>query len=59
VTVAGPPGDRHVEVTAGRTPGVSETTHGDCPRCGGALYERHCKLCCRNCGVVRDCSDPF
>ncbi|MFB6152776.1 MAG: hypothetical protein ABEJ27_00845 [Halodesulfurarchaeum sp.] len=30
-----------------------------CPRCGFGLFERHCKLVCEQCGIVRDCADPF
>ncbi|RMH14889.1 MAG: gamma carbonic anhydrase family protein [Gemmatimonadetes bacterium] len=29
-----------------------------CERCGAIMYERHCKIACRNCGYIRDCSDP-
>ncbi|WIV67904.1 HVO_2523 family zinc finger protein [Natrialbaceae archaeon AArc-T1-2] len=30
-----------------------------CPRCGAALYDRHCKYVCPQHGVIVDCSDPF
>ncbi len=30
-----------------------------CPRCGMDLYRRHCKYVCPQCGVIKDCSDPF
>lgn len=30
-----------------------------CPRCGQAMYARHCKYVCPSHGVVIDCSDPF
>lgn len=26
--------------------------------CGGTTEDRHCKIVCRNCGFMRDCSDP-
>lgn len=29
-----------------------------CERCGFAMYDRHCKVLCPNCGYTRDCSDP-
>ncbi len=30
-----------------------------CEVCGGSMdYTASCKLVCRNCGYVRDCSDP-
>ncbi|MBI4540613.1 MAG: hypothetical protein HY704_14020 [Gemmatimonadetes bacterium] len=29
-----------------------------CERCGWAMYERHCKIVCPNCGYERDCTDP-
>ncbi|HXH82678.1 MAG TPA: hypothetical protein VNN07_07090 [Candidatus Tectomicrobia bacterium] len=29
-----------------------------CERCGERMEERHCKILCPNCGMVRDCSDP-
>lgn len=29
-----------------------------CDLCGTMMYGRHCKLVCRQCGYVRDCSDP-
>ncbi|HLE97990.1 MAG TPA: hypothetical protein VI997_11510 [Candidatus Thermoplasmatota archaeon] len=29
-----------------------------CDRCGGEMLDVHCKLSCRRCGFVRDCSDP-
>lgn len=34
-------------------------TRQTCPRCGMGLFRVHCKLVCEQCGVVRDCSDPF
>ena len=30
-----------------------------CPYCNLPLYKRHCKVCCEQCGVIKDCSDPF
>jgi hypothetical protein len=30
-----------------------------CPRCGTAMYRRHCKYVCPQHGVVYDCSDTF
>jgi ribosomal protein L37E len=30
----------------------------DCEICGARMYERSCKIACRNCGFTRDCSDP-
>jgi hypothetical protein len=29
-----------------------------CELCGAPVLERHCKIVCRNCGYMRDCSDP-
>ena len=29
-----------------------------CDICGAPTLEIHCKVICRNCGYVRDCSDP-
>ena len=29
-----------------------------CERCGGVMFERHCKFLCPTCGYQRDCSDP-
>ncbi len=29
-----------------------------CDLCGAPVLERHCKIVCRNCGYMRDCSDP-
>lgn len=30
-----------------------------CPYCEGPLHKRHCKVVCEQCGVIKDCSDPF
>lgn len=30
----------------------------DCEICGARMFERSCKIICRNCGFTRDCSDP-
>lgn len=30
-----------------------------CPKCGAALFDRHCKYLCPNHGIVVDCADPF
>jgi hypothetical protein len=29
-----------------------------CDRCGHLVLSVHCKILCRNCGFMRDCSDP-
>ncbi len=29
-----------------------------CMVCGGETYDVHCKRICKNCGYMRDCSDP-
>ena len=29
-----------------------------CDICGFPMLDVHCKLVCRNCGFMRDCSDP-
>lgn len=29
-----------------------------CWICGGPVIQLHCKIICRNCGFMRDCSDP-
>ena len=31
---------------------------GECPRCGGPVEERQCKLVCILCGAMRSCDDP-
>ncbi len=38
-----------------------ETGHGGrpCPRCGTAMYHRHCKYVCPQHGVIFDCADTF
>ena len=28
-----------------------------CERCGHEMFERHCKILCPSCGLMRDCSD--
>ncbi len=37
---------------------ASRTEEITCERCGAAMYDRHCKVICPNCGYQRDCSDP-
>lgn len=42
-------------------PGWPEgTTEADrrCWVCGGETLYRHCRIVCRRCGFLRDCSDP-
>ncbi|MER3457276.1 MAG: hypothetical protein C4309_00135 [Chloroflexota bacterium] len=29
-----------------------------CWVCGGPVIQLHCKIVCKNCGFMRDCSDP-
>lgn len=29
-----------------------------CDICGAPTIEIHCKVICKNCGYIRDCSDP-
>jgi hypothetical protein len=29
-----------------------------CERCGERMEEQKCKIICRICGYLRDCSDP-
>ncbi len=29
-----------------------------CDICGAPTLEIHCKVICKNCGYIRDCSDP-
>lgn len=41
----------------GAVPGTVEWQHF-CERCGERMEERKCKIICRNCGLLRDCSDP-
>jgi hypothetical protein len=46
---------------AGTTyPGRSESPpEGEfCDICGFPMLDVHCKLICRHCGFMRDCSDP-
>ena len=28
-----------------------------CEVCNSSMYGKHCKLICKNCGYMRDCSD--
>lgn len=30
-----------------------------CNYCETPCRKQHCKIVCPNCGIVRDCSDPF
>jgi hypothetical protein len=39
------------------TPTTKEWIH-ICEVCGERMEERHCKIVCKNCGRLRDCSDP-
>lgn len=50
-----PAGDR--EPGRRPPPSVPEETV-PCELCGAPVLERHCKIVCRNCGYMRDCSDP-
>jgi ribosomal protein L37E len=43
---------------AGTTPKPKRDDGLDCEICGARMYERSCKIMCRNCGYTRDCSDP-
>jgi hypothetical protein len=45
--------DRAIEHGGGRI----EWLHF-CERCGERMEEQKCKIVCRNCGSLRDCSDP-
>lgn len=36
----------------------AEAAGSVCDLCGGAMYERHCRIVCPHCGYQRDCSDP-
>jgi hypothetical protein len=45
--------DRAIERAGGRV----EWRH-ECERCGAVMEEQKCKILCRNCGLMRDCSDP-
>ena len=45
--------DRAIDVGAGRV----EWQHV-CERCGSLMEEQKCKILCRTCGMMRDCSDP-
>lgn len=38
-------------------PGIKAWVH-ICERCGEQMEEIKCKILCRNCGMMRDCSDP-
>ena len=40
-----------------RGQGLVEWEH-HCERCGTRMEEQKCKIVCRNCGALRDCSDP-
>lgn len=39
--------------------GRAERGGRPCPRCGAAMYHRHCKYVCPNHGVIYDCADTF
>jgi hypothetical protein len=45
--------DRAIDRGAGRVEWVHH-----CERCGERMEEQKCKIVCRNCGALRDCSDP-
>ena len=40
------------------TPAPKPASGLDCEICGARMFERSCKIICRNCGYTRDCSDP-
>lgn len=42
----------------GRNPPPDPDATVPCELCGAPVLERHCKIVCRNCGFMRDCSDP-
>jgi len=48
-----PMDDRTIQREAGRV----EWLHY-CERCGALMEEQKCKIVCKNCGALRDCSDP-
>ena len=39
-------------------PSVAPPEGECCDICGVPMLDVHCKLICRNCGFMRDCSDP-
>jgi hypothetical protein len=39
------------------TPMAKDWVH-ICECCGERMEERQCKIVCKNCGRIRDCSDP-
>ena len=39
-------------------PSVAQPEGELCDICGVPMLDVHCKLICRNCGFMRDCSDP-
>jgi len=47
------------ETVARPKPPISPELQGDpCDVCGSPTIEIRCKVICRKCGYVRDCSDP-
>ena len=49
----------NLDVRAGREDRSAVLLEGEpCDVCGLPMLDVHCKLICRNCGFMRDCSDP-
>jgi len=49
----------NLDVRAGRADRSAVLLEGEpCDVCGFPMLDVHCKLICRKCGFMRDCSDP-
>jgi rubrerythrin len=55
------PAEKENPQTAGRDGPSDEVSTAKvyvCDICGFSMLDTHCKLQCRRCGYIRDCSDP-
>jgi len=47
-----------IQVLRSREGSPKDLAGEPCDVCGSATYEVRCKVICKKCGYVRDCSDP-
>jgi hypothetical protein len=47
-----------IQVLRSRLESSEDLAGEPCDVCGFATYEVRCKVICKQCGYVRDCSDP-
>jgi rubrerythrin len=52
------PGSDDAPASDGAASRASDSPSLVCEVCGGAMFERHCKIVCPRCGYQRDCTDP-